>query len=149
MSGQQPVQPPSAGGSYAGQPATSPAGHAPAAGTTTTSSGGAMSNQNLNQIVSTCVEHQKKQCFFSSFSFPIHTQCSILSQHCAFPLLFASYTHSHHSTYYFAVYLLHCKASFECATMNMIPMAQHGKAQTSEPHVNTPHSVTVLNATAR
>lgn len=54
MSTQQtPVHPPPVPGSaYTGQPAASPAIPAPAAGATATTTGGTMSNQNLNQIVS-------------------------------------------------------------------------------------------------
>ncbi|ETR99543.1 putative transcription initiation factor TFIID 100Kda [Trichoderma reesei RUT C-30] len=51
MSNQAPAPGPGAAGSYAGQPATSPAGPPAAATTATTATGGAMSNQNLNQIV--------------------------------------------------------------------------------------------------
>ncbi|KAL7806638.1 WD40 repeat-like protein [Trichoderma gracile] len=51
MSNQAPAPGAGAPGSYAGQPATSPAGPPAAATTATTATGGAMSNQNLNQIV--------------------------------------------------------------------------------------------------
>lgn len=50
MAAQVPAQGAGAANSYGGQPATSPAGP-PAATTTTGTTGGAMSNQNLNQIV--------------------------------------------------------------------------------------------------
>ena len=53
MSAQQGQAPASAGGNYVGQPTASPAAPAPAAtGAGGTTGGGAMSNQNLNQIVS-------------------------------------------------------------------------------------------------
>lgn len=52
MSAPQQGQGAGGGGNYAGQPITSPAAPAAASTTTTGATGGAMSNQNLNQIVS-------------------------------------------------------------------------------------------------
>ncbi|KAL6854437.1 WD40 repeat-like protein [Trichoderma novae-zelandiae] len=51
MSNQAPAPGTGAAGSYAGQPATSPAGPPAATTAATTTTGGPMSNQNLNQIV--------------------------------------------------------------------------------------------------
>lgn len=92
MSNQAPAPGAGAAGSYAGQPATSPAGPPAAATTATTATGGAMSNQNLNQIV--CPDSSSSFTYFRyhgiARTWPTHV--------CAPPSLAASLVCSQAST---------------------------------------------------